>query len=169
MSTKKLSHPRSVRLRFIEAVEHLTEMGGVALHQVSESMGFTPSALTNIRTGKTATISEPKVLLFCAKFGVNQAWVNFGVGEMFLPRKETPPPAVADAQAGAGGWRPNLDDLEARLLVLFRMLGPEGRKAVLDFARTATMTPEPNTPDTPPQAGTRRPAKRRGPAGHDKD
>lgn len=50
-----------------------------------KAVGVTLSSVTKWETGENV-VSDAVLLLMCQKFGVSEAWLRTGEGEMFVPR-----------------------------------------------------------------------------------
>jgi hypothetical protein len=49
-----------------------------------ERIGIGRSAVSNLESGRN-NLTEPIILAICREFNVNEEWLRFGDGEMFLP------------------------------------------------------------------------------------
>lgn len=49
-----------------------------------ERIGIGRSAVSNLESGRN-NLTEPIILAICREFNVNEEWLRFGNGEMFLP------------------------------------------------------------------------------------
>jgi transcriptional regulator with XRE-family HTH domain len=80
--------------------------------EFARRMGLTQTALSMIEVGKTP-LTEKNIRLICSEFGVNEAWLREGQGEMF------------------GENSPYLEEL----LEIFAKLSPGTQEFLLDMAR----------------------------------
>jgi len=77
----------------------------------AQKIGMAQSGYSQIETGENA-LTEQNIKLICLIYGVNEAWLRTGKGEMFNPASK-------------------LDDDEKKLLEMFRLLSPAMRSFVL--------------------------------------
>jgi len=99
---------QTVSQRLIALRKHLklnqTEFG--------QKLSLNHASISTIENGKTP-LTESNIRLICFTFGVNEAWLRDGTGEMF------------DEEALLSDW-------EKRLLGLFRELTPSAKEVIID-------------------------------------
>jgi transcriptional regulator with XRE-family HTH domain len=82
--------------------------------EFAQRLGFTQSNLSLIELGKVP-LTEPNIRLICLTFGVREAWLRDGTGEMM------------DEEA-------LLSERAQRLLELFRRLSPQAQVMIIEYA-----------------------------------
>ncbi len=61
---------------------------GLSLNTMSKELGFTPSYLSRVISGKNS-FTPRLVNLICSTYDVSETWLRTGKGEMFVSVKET--------------------------------------------------------------------------------
>lgn len=92
-------------------------------------IGIKGNTVTGWETG-IRTPSDAVILSICREFGVSEAWLRYGTGEMFVSRSRNEEVAmlVNDIMADAD------ESFRKRFIAALADLGPEEWKAVEDFA-----------------------------------
>jgi transcriptional regulator with XRE-family HTH domain len=101
----KLKNSRIAALR-----NHL----GLNQTKFAQRIGVTSQLVNKIEAGNTP-LSETNIRLICFTFGVNEAWLRDGTGDMM------------NDEALLSGW-------EKRLVELFRKLSPKARELLVEYA-----------------------------------
>lgn len=93
-------------------------------------IGVTGSSITNYETG-TRSPGDAIILSICREFGVSEAWLRFGDGEMFAARSQNEEIAMFlnDIMADED------TSFRKRFISAVADLGPEEWKAIESFAR----------------------------------
>ena len=95
-------------------VTKLRKSLGLTQAQFAEKIGLKFSAISMIEVGK-ATLTEANIRLICLTFGVQEAWLRTGIGEM------TDDNAVSSNR-------------EKQLLTLFQRLSPRAQGMMIEYA-----------------------------------
>ena len=82
--------------------------------QFAEKLGLKYSAISMLEGGKSS-LTEPNIRLICYTFGVNEAWLRDGTGEML------------NEEALLSDWK-------KRLISLFERLSPLAQKMLIGYA-----------------------------------
>jgi transcriptional regulator with XRE-family HTH domain len=82
--------------------------------EFARKLGVTSTLINKIEAGKTP-LTETNIRLICFTFGVNEAWLRDGTGDMM------------NEEALLSDW-------EKRLLELFRKLSPRARELLIEYA-----------------------------------
>lgn len=92
-------------------------------------IGIKGNTVTGWETG-IRTPSDAVILSICREFGVSEAWLRYGTGEMFVSRSRNEEVAmlVNDIMADSD------ESFRKRFIAALADLGPEEWKAVEDFA-----------------------------------
>jgi len=78
----------SSRNRFIKAIEYILKSENLKKIDVAKNIGITPSSLSEITSGRTASPGKQTVMLLELRFGIRQKWIETGEGEMLLSDEE---------------------------------------------------------------------------------
>jgi transcriptional regulator with XRE-family HTH domain len=103
--------------------------------EFGEKIGMTDASVSHMESGRTA-LSKQNIRLICLVFGVREAWLESGEGEML------------DDEA-------LLSEREKRLLELFRRLSPKAQRMVIEYAEKLLDDEEAirgGSPEAPKQA-----------------
>ena len=69
-----------------ERVKELRKALGLSGEKFGERLGITRSAVSNIESGNRA-LTEQVILAICREYNVNEEWLRYGNGEMFIETK----------------------------------------------------------------------------------
>lgn len=69
-----------------ERVKGLRKALGLSGEKFGERLGVTRSAISDIERGRNS-LSEGNILSICREFNVNEEWLRYGNGEMFIETK----------------------------------------------------------------------------------
>jgi transcriptional regulator with XRE-family HTH domain len=97
-----------------ERLKILRKSLGLTQGKFGEKIGMSDVAISHMESGRTA-LSKQNIRLICLTFGVNEEWLEKGVGDMM------------DDEA-------LLTEGEKRLLALFRQLSPKARELLIEYA-----------------------------------
>lgn len=106
-----------------DRIKKLRKKLGLSQSSFGEKAGVSLSAVQKWEYGISAP-SEAVSLLLCREFGVNEAWLRSGEGEMFLPRSQE-------------------DEITSYLR---RIIGGRATQAEKDFILAVAATPEEDWP-----------------------
>jgi transcriptional regulator with XRE-family HTH domain len=96
-----------------ERLKQFRKSLGVTQGEFGKRIGMSDVAISYMESGRTA-LSDQNMKLICLTFGVNEAWLRDGAGEM-----------MDDESL--------LSDQERQLLDLFRQLSPKARIIVIEY------------------------------------
>ena len=66
-------------------MKELRNTFGLTLEEFGKRVGVTRSAIGRIEKGDRG-VTEQMVILICHEFDVNEEWLRYGIGEMFITR-----------------------------------------------------------------------------------
>lgn len=69
-----------------ERVKELRKALGLSGEKFGERIGLKRNSLSQIETGRNS-LSESNILSICREFNVNEEWLRYGNGEMFIETK----------------------------------------------------------------------------------
>ena len=110
-----------------ENIASLLSVLGISQKEFALKIGLTPSALTEIRKGRTKSLSQDALARLISEFRVNLEWFLTGSGEMFLT------PASEKIQ-GSGRSSETLLPVDAIPMISLRLYGkiPASPPSVVD-------------------------------------
>lgn len=109
----------------IQRIVEIRKKNGLNQEQFAQKIGMSRSFINQVEVGKR-NLSDRTISDICREFGVNEAWLRTGEGEMFLPS----PDGALEALAREYELSPGMYVLIKRLLAL----RPENQQAAVDFA-----------------------------------
>ncbi len=70
-------------------IKEIRKSNNLSMEKFGEKIGITKSSVSLLESGKNSP-SEQTVKLICREFGVNDEWLRYGTGDMYLvPEDET--------------------------------------------------------------------------------
>ena len=131
-----------------DRIKQLRQTFGLTQSEFAEKIGLARTGIASLEQGERK-VSERHIRLILAAFPrVNEAWLRFGEGEMFLPDL-----TASRADALAKKW--DFEGVMAKLLEAFYLLDEEQQKAVLQMTMTfiaSLQEDEPPAADADPDA-----------------
>ena len=116
-----------------ERVKELRKSLSLTMEKFGERLGLKKSAISLIESGKNGVTDQTRRAI-CREFGVNEAWLTDGIGEM---RVMTYGEEIAALAARYG-----LDEADQAVIVEFARLTPEERAVVKEYIRRTWHTME---------------------------
>ena len=110
----------------------------MTLEKFGERIGLKKNSLSQIENGVNALTDQMK-LAICREFGVNQEWLETGVGEMFVQASF---PELNELKR-----KYSLDQDAMLMIEKFIVLDPDQRKAVIDYVKSAAVSMGVHIPD----------------------
>lgn len=124
-----------------ERIKELRKALGLTQQEFAERIGIKRNTVATYEMGRSEP-SAAALSLICREFGVNEAWLRDGTGDMLA----APPADAVEALVQEYGLRPS----DAAVVRCYMDMGPKERDCLLDFAkRVAASTddePEPIDP-----------------------
>ena len=111
----------------INRLKELRKALDLTLKEFGQSIGISTSAYSDIEKGRNK-LTERNKNLICKAFNVNPAWLDTGMGEMFVEPKNNLLEDLAKQY--------NLDDFGKNIILAYAELGENERKAVKKFIRS---------------------------------
>lgn len=108
-------------------IRQIREEQNMSQTAFGKALGISRDVVSNYETGRV----DPTDLFIkhlCNTFYINEKWLRFGMGEVYIKSKE----AILDELVFAYG----LNNRESTLIKAFLQLSPEGRAGVLEYATT---------------------------------
>ena len=131
-----------------ERLRKLREALGMTQAEFSKSIELARATVADMESGRRAIYDRHIRLILAAFPRVNEAWLRFGEGEMFLPDL-----TASRADALQKKW--DFDGVMAKLMEAFYLLDEEQQKAVLQMTMTfiaSLQEDEPPAADADPDA-----------------
>lgn len=132
-----------------ERVRALRKSEGLTLAKFGEMIGISNPSVSNIESGKTSP-SKQTVLAICREFGVSEAWLRDGAGEMLVRQS-----ADEQLQRLAGGlMSESSESFRRRFITALLELPPESWPAVERFLQRLLQSSQPDAPadqELPPE------------------
>jgi len=124
--------------------------------EFADRIGIKRNTIANYESGRNEPV-DSVISLICREYGVNEAWLRTGEGEMFTPNPETELDALKE--------RYSLSQAECSLIDVFVNMNEKDRKTVLDFVVHAADSIRENdlffgVPDTPEELEAKYPPVR---------
>lgn len=110
-----------------ERIKKLRKALGLTQREFGERVGVKPNTIATYEIGRNQPI-DAVLSLICREFGVNEAWLRTGAGEMFNTVSET----ELDGLVKLYG----LDDLDRRIVSNYMRLNEADRAAVKRYVRS---------------------------------
>ena len=114
-----------------ERIRRIRKENGLTLDKFGERIGIGKGSVSMMESGKS-NVTNQTVLSICREFGVSEAWLREGVGDMAAPEPDLYPDD-ADLLAHMAE-KYGLDNTDRALLSMYLELGPDGRGAVRRYA-----------------------------------
>lgn len=111
-----------------QRVKELRTALGLSGAKFGERLGVQRNTISQIETGKNG-LTEQMLLSICREYNVNEDWLRYGTGDMFLSTDEVPLDELVSAN--------QIDELESDILRAYFSLDKELRKQVLDHFRNS--------------------------------
>lgn len=108
----------------LKALRHVLNL---TLKDFGATIGISISAYSDIEKGRN-NLTERNKNLICKAFNVNPAWLDTGIGEMFVEPKNNLLEELAKQY--------NLDDFGKNIILAYAALGENERKAVKKFIKS---------------------------------
>ena len=128
-----------------ERIKRIRKMLDLTQQEFADRIGIKRNTIANYESGRNEPV-DSVISLICREYGVNEAWLRTGEGEMFTPNPETELDALKE--------RYSLSQAECSLIDVFVNMNEKDRKTVLDFVVHAADSIRENdlffgVPDTP--------------------
>lgn len=131
-------------MELYERIKKVRKDLNLTQQEFGKKIGLKQNSIAIIESGKRDT-SEQTLFAICREFRVNEEWLRFGVGEMFLKSDGTILSELADEF--------NLKEDEKELIASFLNLTDEQRQTILEAVKIAAKISgklEKQTPTEPP-------------------
>ena len=139
-----------------ERIKRIRKMLDLTQQEFADRIGIKRNTIANYESGRNEPV-DSVISLICREYGVNEAWLRTGEGEMFTPNPETELDALKE--------RYSLSQAECSLIDVFVNMNEKDRKTVLDFVVHASDSIRENdlffgVPDTPEELEAKYPPVR---------
>ena len=139
-----------------ERIKRIPKMLDLTQQEFADHIGIKRNTIANYESGRNEPV-DSVISLICREYGVNEAWLRTGEGEMFTPNPETELDALKE--------RYSLSQAECSLIDVFVNMNEKDRKTVLDFVVHAADSIRENdlffgVPDTPEELEAKYPPVR---------
>nr|DAO22152.1 MAG TPA: helix-turn-helix domain protein [Caudoviricetes sp.] len=139
-----------------ERIKRIRKMLDLTQQEFADRIGIKRNTIANYESGRNEPV-DSVISLICREYGVNEAWLRTGEGEMFTPNPETELDALKE--------RYSLSQAECSLIDVFVNMNEKDRKTVLDFVVHAADSIRENdlffgVPDTPEELEAKYPPVR---------
>lgn len=111
-----------------QRVKELRATLGLSGEKFGQPIGLKRSAISLIENGKTS-LTEQTLLAICREYNVNEEWLRYGKGEMFLSTDEIPLDELVSTN--------QIDEIEADIIRAYFSLDKNLRQQVLDHFRNS--------------------------------
>ncbi|MFR3736860.1 MAG: helix-turn-helix domain-containing protein [Anaerococcus obesiensis] len=105
-------------------IKELRNKLGLTLEEFGNTLGFSRSSMSNIETGYR-NVTDRLIMAIVNTYNVNEEWLRYGKGEMFIESKESHLAELAKQYA--------LDDMEVKIVEAFLELSPDKRAAIKEY------------------------------------
>lgn len=99
---------------------------GVNQAEFGESLGLRQSTIGNYESGSRA-VSDATILAICRHYGVNEEWLRYGSGEMFVSLPSSAVSGLVKEYA--------LDAMDQALITEYLKLDPQGRSVLKEYVK----------------------------------
>lgn len=110
-----------------ERIKAVRKALGLTMEQFGEKIGMGKSSVSKIEKGLNST-TEQTIKSICREFGVNEAWLRTGSGEMFDQSEDSVLNRLAEEY--------HLDDRKKAVVVAFLKLSTADQEAILRYVDT---------------------------------
>lgn len=107
-----------------ERITELRKMLSLSMEEFGKKLGVTRSSISNIESGRRG-LTDQMVLSICREFNVNEEWLRFGSGTMFLPEAKNEIENLVRKY--------NLNQMEYIFLEHYLNLDDSDRESILNF------------------------------------
>lgn len=107
-----------------ERITELRKTLSLSMEEFGKKLGVTRSSISNIESGRRG-LTDQMLLSICREFNVNEEWVRFGSGTMFLPEAKDEIESLVRKY--------NLNQMEYIFLEHYLNLDDSDRENIFDF------------------------------------
>ncbi|SHG89581.1 helix-turn-helix domain-containing protein [Tepidibacter thalassicus] len=109
-----------------ERIKYLRErVLNINQSEMSAKLGIRQGSLSDIERKRTKKVTDRIIKDICREFSVNEEWLRFGKGEMFIENDSTIISKLSTEY--------NLDSLDKKIIESYLKLGEEQRKVIKDY------------------------------------
>ena len=105
-------------------LKELRKQLGLTMEEFGSKLGVRKTTISSLENGIN-NLTEQMILSICNVYNVNDKWLRYGKGEMFIESKESHLAELAKQYA--------LDDMEVKIVEAFLELGPDKRAAIKEY------------------------------------
>lgn len=116
-------------------IQFIRKTLGISGENFGERIGVTRSAISNIENGNRS-VTDQMIKIVCREFNVNEEWLRYGTGEMFLPKPRDIIHKLAKQY--------NLSEEHIVMVEQFIGLPEESRNTILNYMKQVVMAIEEN-------------------------
>lgn len=110
-----------------ERLKELRKKLGLTMEEFGSKLGVRKTTISSLENGIN-NLTEQMILLICSTYNVNENWLRFGEGEIFVESKQSHLSELAKQYA--------LDDMGIKVVEAFLELSPEKREAIIEYVRS---------------------------------
>lgn len=92
--------------------------------EIGNKLGVTRAAISRLESGDR-NLTEQMIIAICREFNVNEKWLRYGQGDMFIESDLTLLDQLVHEY--------NLDSLDSKIIESFLMLSHENRRAIRNY------------------------------------
>lgn len=107
-----------------ERLKELRKQLGLTMEEFGAKLGVRKTTISSLENGIN-NITDQMILSICNVYNVNQDWLRYGTGQMFIESKESHLSELAKQYA--------LDDMEVKIVEAFLELSPDKRAAIKEY------------------------------------
>ena len=105
-------------------LKELRKQLGLTMEEFGSKLGVRETTISSLENGIN-NLTEQMILSICNVYNVNDKWLRYGKGEMFIESKESHLAELAKQYA--------LDDMEVKIVEAFLELSPDKRAAIKEY------------------------------------
>lgn len=105
-------------------LKELRKQLGLTMEEFGSKLGVRKTTISSLENGIN-NLTEQMILSICNVYNVNDKWLRYGKGEMFIESKESHLAELAKQYA--------LDDMEVKIVEAFLELSPDKRSAIKEY------------------------------------
>lgn len=105
-------------------LKELRKQLGLTMEEFGSKLGVRKTTISSLENGIN-NLTEQMILSICNVYNVNDKWLRYGKGEMFIESKESHLAELAKQYA--------LDDMEVKIVEAFLELSPDKRAAIKEY------------------------------------
>ncbi|MBU5438326.1 helix-turn-helix domain-containing protein [Tissierella sp. MSJ-40] len=105
-------------------IKEIRKSKGLSQEKFGKQLGVTKTSISKMELG-TYNVTDTMIKLICTEFNVNEEWLRYGKGEMFIENDSTIISALSTKY--------NLNSLDEKIIESYLNLTSEQRKAIQSY------------------------------------